>query len=66
LRQSAEVLEDIATVVFSHAHLKHIGVVVDANGTVSERAVLHRPERSDYWTDERRMNDAAGFRVHAR
>jgi hypothetical protein len=46
--------------------MDHIGVVVDANGTVSERAVLHRPERFDYWTDERRVNGAAGFRVHAR
>ena len=39
--------EDIDAVVFSHAHIDHIGGVVDASGKVlfPNAQYLHRPER---------------------
>ena len=62
--------EDIDAVVFSHAHIDHIGGVVDAErqDPVPQRAVLHRPERFRF-LDRRKENGRPAERcssVHAR
>jgi glyoxylase-like metal-dependent hydrolase (beta-lactamase superfamily II) len=61
--------EDIDAVVFSHAHVDHIGGVVDANGRVLFPNAQYYIAQSDfdYWTDESKMGSPLkDFVVHAR
>src|SRR6202171_4663030 len=61
--------EDIDAVVFSHAHIDHIGGVVDGSGKVLFPNAQFYIAQSDfdYWTDEGKMNGALkDFVVHAR
>jgi glyoxylase-like metal-dependent hydrolase (beta-lactamase superfamily II) len=61
--------EDIDAVVFSHAHIDHIGGVVDDSGKVLfPNAQFYIAQNDfDYWTDEAKANGAfKDFIVHAR
>jgi glyoxylase-like metal-dependent hydrolase (beta-lactamase superfamily II) len=61
--------EDIDAVVFSHAHIDHIGGVVDASGKVLFPNAQFYIAQSDfdYWTDEKKMDGALkDFVIHAR
>ena len=61
--------EDIDAVVFSHAHIDHIGGVVDESGKVLFPNAQFYIAQSDfdYWTDESRMGSPLkDFVVHAR
>jgi glyoxylase-like metal-dependent hydrolase (beta-lactamase superfamily II) len=61
--------EDIDAVVFSHAHVDHIGGVVDASGKVLYPNAQYYIAQSDfdYWTDEGKMGSPLkDFVVHAR
>src|SRR5271154_1688916 len=61
--------EDIDAVVFSHAHIDHIGGVVDAAGKVLfPNAPFYIAQSDfDYWTDEGKMGGPLkDFVVHAR
>ena len=61
--------EDIDAVVFSHAHIDHIGGVVDASGKVLFPNAQFYIAQSDfdYWTDEGKMGGALkDFVIHAR
>jgi glyoxylase-like metal-dependent hydrolase (beta-lactamase superfamily II) len=61
--------EDIDAVVFSHAHIDHIGGVVDDTGKVLfPNAQFYIAQNDfDYWTDEAKANGAfKDFIVHAR
>ena len=61
--------EDIDAVVFSHAHVDHIGGVVDASGKVLFPNAQYYIAQSDfdYWTDEGKMGSPLNdFVVHAR
>ena len=63
------VREDIDAVVFSHAHIDHIGGVVDASGEVLfPNAQFHIAQSDfDYWTDEKKMDGALkDFVIHSR
>src|SRR6201991_3067183 len=61
--------EDIDAVVFTHAHIDHIGGVVDENNKVLFPNAQFYISQSDFdfWTDESKMNGALkDFVVHAR
>jgi glyoxylase-like metal-dependent hydrolase (beta-lactamase superfamily II) len=61
--------EDIDAVVFSHAHIDHIGGVVDDSGKVLFPNAQFYIAQSDldYWTDEGKMGSPLkDFIVHAR
>jgi len=61
--------EDIDAVVFSHAHIDHIGGVVDGSGKVLFPNAQFYIAQSDfdYWTDEGKMGSPLkDFVVHAR
>src|ERR1700757_4521471 len=61
--------EDIDAVVFSHAHIDHIGGVVDASGKVLFPNAQYYIAQSDYdyWTDEGKMGSPLkDFVIHAR
>jgi glyoxylase-like metal-dependent hydrolase (beta-lactamase superfamily II) len=61
--------EDIDAVVFSHAHIDHIGGVVDDSGKVLFPNAQFYIAQSDfdYWTDEGKMGSPLkDFVVHAR
>ena len=61
--------EDIDAVVFSHAHIDHIGGVVDeSNKVLFPNAQFYIAQSDfDYWTDESRMGSPLkDFVVHAR
>src|SRR6201992_3021952 len=61
--------EDIDAVVFSHAHVDHIGGVVDGSGKVLFPNAQYYIAQSDfdYWTDEGKMGSPLkDFVVHAR
>src|SRR5215470_8322218 len=61
--------EDIDAVVFSHAHIDHIGGVVDASGKVLFPNAQFYIAQSDldFWTDEGKAGGALkDFIVHAR
>jgi glyoxylase-like metal-dependent hydrolase (beta-lactamase superfamily II) len=61
--------EDIDAVVFSHAHIDHIGGVVDASGKVLFPNAQYYIAQSDldFWTDEGKAGGALkDFIVHAR
>jgi glyoxylase-like metal-dependent hydrolase (beta-lactamase superfamily II) len=61
--------EDIDAVVFSHAHIDHIGGVVDASGKVLFPNAQFYIAQSDfdYWTDEGKLGSPLkDFVVHAR
>jgi glyoxylase-like metal-dependent hydrolase (beta-lactamase superfamily II) len=61
--------EDIDAVVFSHAHIDHIGGVVDASGKVLFPNAQYYIAQSDldFWTDESKANGPLkDFIVHAR
>ena len=61
--------EDIDAVVFSHAHIDHIGGVVDDSGKVLFPNAQYYIAQSDfdYWTDEGKMGGPLkDFIVHAR
>jgi glyoxylase-like metal-dependent hydrolase (beta-lactamase superfamily II) len=61
--------EDIDAVVFSHAHIDHIGGVVDANNKVLFPNAQYYIAQSDldFWTDEGKMGSPLkDFVVHAR
>jgi glyoxylase-like metal-dependent hydrolase (beta-lactamase superfamily II) len=61
--------EDIDAVVFSHAHIDHIGGVVDASGKVLFPNAQFYIAQSDfdYWTDEGKLGGPMkDFVVHAR
>jgi glyoxylase-like metal-dependent hydrolase (beta-lactamase superfamily II) len=61
--------EDIDAVVFSHAHIDHIGGVVDESGKVLFPNAQYYIAQSDleFWTDEGKAGDALkDFIVHAR
>jgi glyoxylase-like metal-dependent hydrolase (beta-lactamase superfamily II) len=61
--------EDIDAVVFSHAHIDHIGGVVDGSGKVLFPNAQFYIAQSDldYWTDEGKMGSPLkDFIVHAR
>jgi glyoxylase-like metal-dependent hydrolase (beta-lactamase superfamily II) len=61
--------EDIDAVVLSHAHIDHIGGIVDANGKVLFPNAQFYIAQSDfdYWTDEGKMGSPLkDFVVHAR
>src|ERR1700752_2975499 len=61
--------EDIDAVVFSHAHIDHIGGVVDDAGKVLFPNAQYYIAQSDfdYWTDEGKMDSPLkDFVVHAR
>jgi glyoxylase-like metal-dependent hydrolase (beta-lactamase superfamily II) len=61
--------EDIDAVVFSHAHVDHIGGVVDTDGKVLFPNAQYYIAQSDfdYWTDESKMGSPLkDFVVHAR
>ena len=61
--------EDIDAVVFTHAHIDHIGGIVDASGKVLFPNAQFYIAQSDfdYWTDEKKMDGALkDFVVHAR
>src|ERR1700730_7367592 len=61
--------EDIDAVVFSHAHIDHIGGVVDAAGKVLFPNAQFYIAQSDfdYWTDEGKMGSPLkDFVIHAR
>jgi glyoxylase-like metal-dependent hydrolase (beta-lactamase superfamily II) len=61
--------EDIDAVVFSHAHIDHIGGVVDASGKVLFPNAQFYIAQSDfdYWTDEKKMDGPLkDFVIHAR
>jgi glyoxylase-like metal-dependent hydrolase (beta-lactamase superfamily II) len=61
--------EDIDAVVFSHAHIDHIGGVVDASGKVLFPNAQFYIAQSDfdYWTDEGKLGSSLkDFIVHAR
>ena len=61
--------EDIDAVVFSHAHIDHIGGVVDSSGKVLFPNAQFYIAQSDFdfWTDEGKMGgDLKDFIVHAR
>ena len=61
--------EDIDAVVFSHAHIDHIGGVVDSSGKVLFPNAQFYIAQSDldYWTDEGKLGSPLkDFVVHAR
>jgi glyoxylase-like metal-dependent hydrolase (beta-lactamase superfamily II) len=61
--------EDIDAVVFSHAHIDHIGGVVDANNKVLFPNAQYYIAQNDFdfWTDEGKMGSPLkDFVVHAR
>ena len=61
--------EDIDAVVLSHAHVDHIGGIVDANGKVLfPNAQFYMAQSDfDFWTDEGKLGGATkDFVVHAR
>jgi glyoxylase-like metal-dependent hydrolase (beta-lactamase superfamily II) len=61
--------EDIDAVVFTHAHIDHIGGVVDASGKVLFPNAQFYIAQSDfdYWTDEGKLGgQMKDFIVHAR
>jgi glyoxylase-like metal-dependent hydrolase (beta-lactamase superfamily II) len=61
--------EDIDAVVFSHAHIDHIGGVVDASGKVLFPNAQFYIAQSDFdfWTDEKKLDgELKDFVVHAR
>jgi glyoxylase-like metal-dependent hydrolase (beta-lactamase superfamily II) len=61
--------EDIDAVVFSHAHIDHIGGVVDASGEVLFPNAQFYIAQSDfdYWTDEGKLGSPLkDFVIHAR
>jgi glyoxylase-like metal-dependent hydrolase (beta-lactamase superfamily II) len=61
--------EDIDAVVFSHAHIDHIGGVVDESGKVLFPNAQFYIAQSDFdwWTDEGKANgDLKAFVAHAR
>jgi glyoxylase-like metal-dependent hydrolase (beta-lactamase superfamily II) len=61
--------EEIDAVVFSHAHIDHIGGVVDDSGKVLFPNAQFYIAQSDfdYWTDQAKANgDLKDFVVHAR
>jgi glyoxylase-like metal-dependent hydrolase (beta-lactamase superfamily II) len=61
--------EDIDAVVCSHAHIDHIGGIVDASGKVLFPNAQFYIAQSDldFWTDESKMNSPLkDFIVHAR
>src|SRR6202795_3464407 len=61
--------EDIDAVVFSHAHIDHIGGVVDASDKPLFPNAQYYIAQSDfdYWTDEKKMDGALkDFVIHAR
>ena len=61
--------EDIDAVVFSHAHIDHIGGVVDETGKVLFPNAQYYIAQSDfdYWTDEGKLGSPLkDFVVHAR
>ena len=61
--------EDIDAVVFSHAHIDHIGGVVDASGKVLFPNAQFYIAQSDldYWTDEGKLGSPLkDFVIHAR
>jgi glyoxylase-like metal-dependent hydrolase (beta-lactamase superfamily II) len=61
--------EDIDAVVFSHAHIDHIGGVVDSSGKVLFPNAQYYIAQSDldFWTDEGKAGGALkDFIVHAR
>ena len=61
--------EDIDAVVFSHAHIDHIGGVVDASGKVLFPNAQYYIAQSDfdYWTDEGKLGSPLkDFVIHAR
>jgi glyoxylase-like metal-dependent hydrolase (beta-lactamase superfamily II) len=61
--------EDIDAVVFSHAHIDHIGGVVDANNKVLFPNAQYYIAQNDFdfWTDEGKMGSGLkDFVVHAR
>ena len=61
--------EDIDAVVFTHAHIDHIGGVVDEGGKVLFPNAQYYISQADFdfWTDESKMNGALkDFIVHAR
>ena len=61
--------EDIDAVVFSHAHIDHIGGVVDASGKVLFPNAQYYIAQSDFdfWTDEGKQSSSLkDFVVHAR
>jgi glyoxylase-like metal-dependent hydrolase (beta-lactamase superfamily II) len=61
--------EDIDAVVFSHAHIDHIGGVVDANNKVLFPNAQYYIAQNDFdfWTDEGKMGSGLKeFVVHAR
>src|SRR6202030_4345561 len=60
---------DIDAVVFSHAHIDHIGGVVDASGKALFPNAQYYIAQSDfdYWTDEKKMDGPLkDFVIHAR
>jgi glyoxylase-like metal-dependent hydrolase (beta-lactamase superfamily II) len=61
--------EDIDAVVFTHAHIDHIGGVVDDSGKVLFPNAQFYIAQSDfdYWTDEKKMDGPLkDFVIHAR
>src|SRR6266850_4904972 len=61
--------EDIDAVVFSHAHIDHIGGVVDDSGKVLFPNAQFYIAQSDfdYWTDKKKMDSPLkDFVIHAR
>src|SRR5882672_5479188 len=61
--------EDIDAVVFSHAHIDHIGGVVDSSGKVLFPNAQYYIAQSDFdfWTDEGKLgSDLKDFVIHAR
>src|SRR6202040_2849294 len=61
--------EDIDAVVFSHAHIDHIGGVVDASGKVLFPNAQYYIAQSDfdYWTEEGKLGSPLkDFVIHAR
>src|ERR1700761_4372323 len=61
--------EDIDAVVFTHAHIDHIGGVVDNDGRVLFPNAQYYISQADFdfWTDESKQNGALkDFVVHAR
>jgi len=57
--------EDIDAIVFSHAHIDHIGGVVDANDKILFPNAQYYIAQSDFdfWTDEKKWTAAEDFRA---